>query len=146
MFQRHPLQNDELMMVTTNTLNRVPVFADPVCAREAIECLYRLQAVRSFHIHAFVVMPDHCHFLLRVLSPYTISRLMNAYKSGLVFDIGIPKLWQPRFHIRIIERNVGRVLDYIHMNPVKKSLCERPEHYPWSSACGKWDVSEFGPL
>lgn len=128
-------------MVTTNTLNRIPVFADPVCAREAVECLYRLQGIHPFHIYAFVVMPDHCHFLLKVIAPYTVSKLMNAYKAGLVFDIGMPKLWQPRFHIRIVERNVGRVLRYIHMNPVLKNLAVRPEDYPWSSACGKWDIT-----
>lgn len=146
MFQRHPEQHDALMFVTTNTLNRMPVFADPACAREAIECLYRLQNIRPFHIYAFVIMPDHCHFLLKILPPYTISRLMSAYKSGLVFDIGVRKLWQPRFHIRIIEQNIGIVLQYIHMNPVRKNLCQSPEQYPWSSACGKWDTTELGML
>ncbi len=144
MFQRHPIQHEELMLITTVTLDRRPVFNDPVLAREAVELLYRIQSFRPFFLYGFVIMPDHCHFLLKVLPPFTVSRLMNAYKSGLTFDTGIPKLWQPRFHMRMVERNVGSVMEYIHMNPVRKNLAVRPEDYPWSSACGKWDVSEFG--
>lgn len=132
------------MLITTVTLNRNPVFKDPVMAREAIDRLYRIQSLHPFFIYGFVIMPDHCHFLLKVLPPFTVSRLMNSYKSGLTFDTGIPKLWQPRFHIRIIERDVGKVLWYIHLNPVKKGLAESVEAYPWSSASGKWDVTEFG--
>ena len=34
-----------------------------------------------------------------------------------------------------------RVLQYIHENPVKAGLCDRPEAYPWSSASGMWEIS-----
>lgn len=143
MFQRHLIQNDHLMLVTTNTYQRFPFFEEPSHAREAVECLYRVQSLYPFFLFGFVVMPDHCHFLLRVDSPGRISQIMNSFKSGLTFDTGIPKLWQSRFHIRIINRSGGKALEYIHMNPVKKSLCEKAQDYPWSSASGKWDVSEL---
>lgn len=140
MSQRHPFQNEATMFVTTNTLNRMPLFSKNGFAKEAIDCLYRTQEQHPFFLFGFVIMPDHCHLLLQVRSPYTISKLMNAYKSGLTFDLGIPKLWQPRFDLRIPEKPY-ETLKYIHMNPVKAGFCEKPEEYPWSSACGKWEVT-----
>ena len=134
MFQRHPIQNNALMLVTTNTSGRFPVFAESAHAREAVECLYRVQSLYPFFLFGFVIMPDHCHFLLRADPPVKISQLMSSYKSGLTFDTGIPKLWQSRFHLRIIERGAGNVLQYIHMNPVRAGIVEKEEEYLNSSA------------
>ena len=130
------------MLVTMVTKNRQPVFANSSRAREAIECLYRVQQLHPFFLYSFVVMPDHCHFLMRVLAPETISHIIGAYKSGLTFDLGIKQLWQPRFHIKIIH-NINAAIHYIHMNPVRKKLIDRPEAYLWSSACKKWDIASF---
>ena len=128
------------MFVTTNTLRRRKVFANPAYASEAIDRLYRLQNLRPFFIFGFVIMPDHCHFLLNVPAPHTISKLMNSYKTGLTFDIGIGSFWQPRFDLRLPE-NSQNVLRYIHQNPVVAGLAETPELYPWSSASGKYDIA-----
>lgn len=145
MSQRHFDQNEFLMLVTTVTLNRMPVFANPAYAREAIETLYRVQASHPFFLYGFVIMPDHCHFLLTVPEPGKISNVMCVYKSGVTSNTGLKKLWQNRFHIRLI-KNPQEALKYIYLNPVRKLLAQEPEEYPWSSASGKWDVSEFGFL
>lgn len=131
------------MFITTNTLNRKTVFADPAFAKEAIDCLYRLQELHPFCIFGFVVMPDHIHLLLKIPPPYTISRCMNAYKTGVTFALGIGAFWQPRFDLRIPE-NAYDVLKYIHENPVKAGLVSSANIYPWSSASGKWEVSMMG--
>ncbi|MEI8230192.1 MAG: transposase [Candidatus Peregrinibacteria bacterium] len=143
MTQRHFVQNDHRMLVTTNTRDRRPVFADPVHAREAVEHLYRVQQEMPFCLFGFVIMPDHCHFLVYVPAPATVSECMRTYKMGLTFQIGIGAFWQPRFHIRLVEDS-SAALRYIHFNPVKAGLCENPEDYPWSSASGRWDVTELG--
>ena len=143
MTQRHPILNDTMMLVTTVTRGRICLFSDAARAREAIETLYRVQQLHPFFLYGFVIMPDHCHFLVNVPPPETISRIMNVYKSGMTFNLGIPKIWQSRFHIRHIEDPLS-ALRYIHANPVKNGLCEIPEMYPWSSGSGKWDVTEFG--
>jgi putative transposase len=142
MTQRHPIQNDAIMLVTTNVIHRLPYFDDSARAREAVECLYRTQSIHPFFLYGFVIMPDHCHFLVHVPSPNTVSKVMNSYKSGLTFDLGIPKLWQRRFHIRIAKKPFG-ALRYIHMNPVRAGFCDIPEDYPWSSASGRWDISSL---
>lgn len=145
MSQPHPIQNDALFFVTTNCKNRTPVFRNDVYAREAIDALYRVQEQHPFFLHGFVIMPDHCHFLLFVDANESISTIIGCYKMAVSFGIGIGSIWQPRFHVRLPE-NAAAVLHYIHQNPVKAGLVDRPEDYPWSSASGKWDVTDLNAL
>lgn len=140
MTQRHPIQNDVTMLVTTCTHGRVPYFSDPSLAREAIDALYRTQAIRPFFLFAFSVMPDHVHLLVRVPAPETISKIMLTWKTATVTSIGIPKLWQKRYHIRFPKDHVAAKA-YVHNNPVKAGLVVSPEEHLWSSGCGLWDLS-----
>lgn len=139
MTQRHPIQN-ETTLITTNIQNRNPLFLKPTYACKAVEHIYKVQEQHPFFLFGFVIMPDHCHFLVRVPEPSTVSQVMNVYKSGLTFEIGLPKIWQARFHSRSI-RNAIKALQYIHLNPVRTNLVPCPEQYPWSSASGKWDIT-----
>ncbi len=140
MSQRHFVQNNRIMMITTVTIHREPFFANPAFAHEAIDCLYRTQSLHPFFLYGFVIMPDHCHFLLKVTAPALVSRTIGIYKSGLTFDLGIGKMWQERFYIRLPDAP-SKTLHYIHLNPVRAGLSETIEAYPWSSAGGRWDVS-----
>lgn len=142
MTQRHPLQNDCMMFVTTNVLHRKPLFKDQAKARLAIEAMYETQTVYPFFLFGFVIMPDHTHWLISVPEEGSISRIMHRYKRSVSFQLGEGPIWQPRFDYRII-RSYRDVMRYIHMNPVKAKICENPEDYPWSSASGKWDIMEL---
>jgi len=142
MSQRHPIQGGELMFVTTNLKDDLNLFIDPAAARIAVETLYNKQELRPFYIYGFVVMPNHCHFLLRVPEDGSISKIMNVYKRGVSFALGRGSIWQPRFHMKI-PNDFRKVLYYIHWNPVEAGLCNKPEEYPWSSASGKWDITEL---
>lgn len=101
------------MLVTVVCENRVRFFENPAFAREAIETLYRVQGMYPFFLYGFVIMPDHCHFLVYISAPGSISKIMNVFKSGLTFNTGIKKLWQSSFHMRLIE-NRASALAYIH--------------------------------
>ena len=129
------------MLITTNTDKRRKIFSNKAHAREAIECLYRVQELYPFFLYAFVIMPDHCHFLVRVPFPTSISTIMRAYKCGLCYDLGIGAFWQSRFHLLMPEDPI-LALNYVHQNPVKAGITKHPEDYPWSSASGKWDVTD----
>ena len=130
------------MLVTTNIKDRRPLFRNPVFAREAVDAIYRIQHITAFFLYGFVIMPDHCHFLLRVPTPNTIADVMHKYKRTTSFALGLGPIWQRRFHIRLPEDS-SVALHYIHENPVKAGLAEELTDYPWSSACGKWDVTDF---
>ena len=131
-----------MMLITTNVKDRLPLFLDAAYAREAIEVLYRVQELHIFFLYGFVIMPDHCHLLIRITEEIKMSKIMNRFKMGLSHSIGKGPIWQARFDCRIV-RDPWRALKYIHQNPVKAGLCIKPEDYPWSSASGKWDVMEL---
>lgn len=139
MTQRHPIQNGAIMLITTNTWNNVPLFEEPERARCAIATLYNTQSLYPFQLFAFVVMHNHCHVLLRADPPVTIAKIMNSWKGVTSYTLDIGRIWQARYHIRIIE-NPHIALHYIHMNPVVAGYCDTPESYPWSSASGMWTV------
>ena len=129
------------MLITTITHNRIPYFKNDALAREAVEQIYRVQERRPFFLYGFVIMPDHVHVLLNAPEPETVSNILRLYKMGLSFQSGISPLWQRRFDARFA-RNICGAQEYINMNPVRAGLCNHPEEYPWSSACGKWDITE----
>lgn len=136
MSEQRPAQS--FVLLTVNTAERKPVFADGSCARLAIECLYRIQLFNPFMLYAFVIMPDHCHLLVGIPPFESISRIIGVWKKAVSFEVGRP-IWQNRFHLHMIE-SPERVIEYIHHNPVKRRLCEVAEEYPWSSASGRWEV------
>ena len=110
---------------------------------------------------AFVYMPEHIHmlvnprlpepqvdrFLARLKQPYSIEikNLLVAVQSPLLCRLTVRerpgkhcfRFWQegPGY-----DRNINSVdalkasLNYIHMNPVRRGLCEKPTDWPWSSA------------
>jgi len=88
MSQRHPLQNSHTMFVTTNILHREPIFIDPACARAAIESLYYVQEIRPCFVFGFVMMPDHCHLLMRAPEEGSISKIIGLFKRATSFTIG----------------------------------------------------------
>lgn len=101
MTQRHPVQNDAIMFITTNVYYNAPIFENDAYAREAIEALYRVKNMRPFILYGFVIMPDHCHLLLRVPPPETISKIMQVFKASVPLNIGISSMWQKRFYLEI---------------------------------------------
>lgn len=139
MTQRHWIQCEEIMLITTCTKNRVPIFSEGPIARVAIESLYATKKLHPFNLFGFIIMPDHCHFLILVDKGGSISKIMNSFKSACIMNTGIPKIWQRRFHIRIV-KNAHAALNYIHKNPVTAELSETEMQYPWSSASDEWVV------
>jgi len=128
------------MLVTTNIARKKPLFSNPVFARQAIETFYKVQQMSPFLLFGFVIMPDHCHFLLNVPAPLSISKIIKSYKIGVGYDTGLGAIWQSRFHLRFPD-DAGKALEYIILNPVRAHLVESPEEFPWSSASGKWEIT-----
>lgn len=137
----HHLQNEMAVLVTTVTKNREKIFTDPAFAREACEALFRVQELYPFLLYAFVIMPNHCHILMRASEEIGLSKIMRVYKTSVAHAIGRGPIWQSRFDAKSIP--LARAKTYIHWNPVKKNLCKNPEDYLWSSASRIWEVSEL---
>lgn len=102
-----------------------------------------------FKIHAWVVLPDHMHFMIEL--PHgdsdfsTRIRLMKSFFSKGVIDFGSSNnsrhirkeksIWQRRFWEHLIrdERDFNHHLDYIHFNPVKHGYVSHPSDWLYST-------------
>jgi putative transposase len=90
-------------------------------------------------------MPDHFHLLL---SPeVALERAMQLIKGGFSFraknKLGSnAEIWQRGFSDHRIRDFVDyeQHVQYIHLNPVKKHLCEQPSEYKYSSAYPGWKL------
>lgn len=141
------------MFATTTCLDHArllqrPEIRDLICSR-MIADVQRYGAV----LHAFSVMPDHLHMLIRAPDDKTISWFMQRFKSNSAKDIApllLPSelaqiksygkknrtFWEPSFHGPGVrdERMFWSVGRYIHLNPLRAGLCDSTLSYRWSSA------------
>jgi REP element-mobilizing transposase RayT len=97
---------------------------------------------QRFDLHAWVVMPNHIHAVLRPLPNRTLSEILKGWKgftaregNRLLKRTGIP-FWQVESYDHLIrnDEDLHHCCQYTTMNPVNARLCQRPEDWPWSSA------------
>lgn len=143
-----------MVFVTTTVLDFVPAFARDELKTLFIHMLVDEHQQTGAALHAFVLMPQHAHFFTTLPTNLTSSAFVKElkHKTSLAIQPHLhPKtlrafdaqrglnrrvFWQRSFRgIRVLGERMFRVfVDYIHNNPVKAGLCDRPEEYPWSSA------------
>jgi len=98
------------------------------------------RGVHRFLLTAWVFLPDHWHAIIFPRSPLTISKLMESVKVSATRLINADRgergvLLQGRFFDRALcaVKEYNDKVAYIHGNPVKAGLVERPEDWKWSS-------------
>ena len=100
-----------------------------------------LKKTHPYKLYAHVLIPDHFHFLIQPLKQ-NISVAMQSLKDN--FSRQYKKLheiktnirvWQYRFWDHVIrnEDDFKKHFDYIHYNPVKHRIVERPEDFRQTS-------------
>ncbi|MDR2981304.1 MAG: transposase [Puniceicoccales bacterium] len=95
-----------------------------------------------YKLRAWVIMPNHVHVLVAPLKEFSLGAIVKSWKQFLATRakkiLAIPpgRFWQPESydHWTRDADERERVISYIHQNPVKAKLCQRPEECPWSSA------------
>ena len=124
-------------------------------------CLQVERARRPFAILAWVVLPEHMHWLWRLPSGDSdYSTRWRRIKTD--FSRGLPRserrskvrqsrgergIWQRRFweHQVRDETDLQRHTDYIHFNPVKHGLVERTADWPHSSFAAYVERGVYAP-
>ena len=105
--------------------------------------LERTRERYQLHVYAFVVMPEHVHLLISEPWRGTIANAIQSLKISsakrgkqlkAVQDVATP-FWQKRYYDRneSSHKEFIEKLKYIHRNPVKRKLIDRPEDWKWSS-------------
>jgi putative transposase len=106
-----------------------------------LSTLFHYRDSGAYLLHEFVIMPDHLHLMLTPNSETSLEKAVQLIKGGSSHQIHKERgnkmeIWQEGFHdwtMRDPEDWKAKA-GYIHMNPVKARLCERPGDWPYSSA------------
>ena len=104
-----------------------------------LETIRKVMDIHPFRLFAYVILPDHFHWLMKVDPPVDdFSKIMHSIKRNFTLnykkthDIITPlNIWQKRFWDHIIrnEQDLENHLDYIHWNPVKHGFVNKPEDW-----------------
>jgi REP element-mobilizing transposase RayT len=97
---------------------------------------------QRYHLHAWTIMPNHVHAVLKPIPPHTLSQILHSWKSFTAHRIPElisnfrPPFWQNESYDHLIrdDDDLHRCCHYTVINPVTARLCATPEAWPWSSA------------
>jgi len=152
-----------LYYITTSAVQHRPVFQRDVIKRILIDSLNTGRILQQYALFAFVIMPNHLHFIVRCLNDYTPEDIIREFKKStsnliirhlqaehhdkaLSFFAAMVKpdqnqkhrLWENEYQAKNIfsPTFLRQKLAYIHNNPLQPHwrLTQKPEDYIWSSA------------
>ncbi|OOC09456.1 REP-associated tyrosine transposase [Thioalkalivibrio halophilus] len=120
-----------IYLVTTVTRDRTPVFQDLWAARALIGTLRYADRENHAETLAFVVMPDHLHWLMSLGEVESLSTVVRSIKAVTSRRLG-HAVWQPGFHDRALRREeeLLPIARYIAANPLRAGLVRKLGDYP----------------
>ena len=90
-------------------------------------------------LHCYVLMTNHYHLLIETPQG-NLSKAMHYLNGSYTTYINVKRkrsghLFQGRFKSIVVDRDsyLGELSRYIHLNPVRAGLAQKPEDYPFSS-------------
>jgi len=147
--------------LTFSCYRQMPLLTKDVWRQMLSVSISRATANHEFDLIAFVFMPEHVHLLVlprttdsrisgllkAIKRPYSfrIKQLLKHSNSGLLEKLTIRqrpgvmtfRYWQegPGYDRNLESPDaIEAAINYIHLNPVRRGLCKKPEEWKWSSA------------
>jgi putative transposase len=158
--------------LTYSCFKRLPLLSRDKPRTWIVEALANARRAFEFDLWAYVIMPEHVHLLIRPRrTTYRIERILPALKRPVsararalltstnnhswLKKLTVVRRGQPVFrfwqaggghdHNLWNDRPILDVIEYIHANPVRRGLVERPTDWLWSSA-RFWAGDLSGPI
>ena len=132
-------QAGDLHFLTFSCYRRQPLLGTPETRRVFEHTLERVRRWYGFYVTGYVVMPEHVHLLVSEPERSTLGVAVQMLKQIVAQKLrsgarGFP-FWQARyydFNVWTAKKRIEK-LRYMHRNPVKRGLVEKPEDWAWSS-------------
>lgn len=127
-----------LHFVTFSCHNREPLLGTPE-SRDSFEITFeQVRQWYGFHVRGYVLMPQHVHLLISEPKRAKLSTALQMLKQNAARELRLPEgnpFWQERYYDFNVWSEGKRIekLRYIHRNPVRRGLVEKPEDWKWSS-------------
>lgn len=145
--------------ITSTIVEWVPVFTSEKYYNIIINNLKFYQINYKLIIFAYAILDNHFHLIIsnenvsktmQSFKKYTAKEIIENLKNDGRIDIlkkfeyakkdykttSKHQIWQEGFHPKEIfnEKELWQKIKYIHMNPVRKGLVEKPEDWKYNSA------------
>jgi REP element-mobilizing transposase RayT len=129
-------ETGRIYLLTSVTHGRQPLFADWRVGRLLVNEFRRAQEEGRVQSLAWVVMPDHFHWLVE-LRAGSLGQLMRQIKGrsahAILKSAGMHfRVWQKGYHDRAVRReeDLPSIARYIVANPLRAGLVKRIADYP----------------
>jgi putative transposase len=128
-------QAGDLHFVTFSCYRRAPYLRLQAARSLFEDSLEKMRLQYGFFVAGYVVMPEHVHLIMSEPLQKPLALALKAIKVSVAKQSRERPFWQPRYYDFNVytERKRIEKLKYMHRNPVKRGLVERPEDWPWSS-------------
>jgi putative transposase len=155
--------------LTFTTYRRLTLLDNDRVRGELADAIMKAKDKHSFHLWAWVFMPEHVHLLIWPTEvPYSIGDILKSIKQPVgrleitrakksdperlkILATGLKKnpyrFWQEGGgYDRNLssKREIDNSFEYIHNNPVKSKLVETPDQWLWSSFREWHDMDSIG--
>ena len=156
-------EGDAAYYLTFQIVGWVDIFTRKIYRDIVIDSFKYCQQNKGLHLYAYVIMSNHIHILassqngdlsgiVRDFKNYTSNRFLENIQDGtesrrdwmkLVFEYHgkyknkqVNQVWTHENHAEEIysQKFIEQKINYIHNNPVRSGIVEKPEHYLYSSA------------
>ena len=134
---RYSIAN-QLYFITTVLNNRnEKIFSDFYCARLLINHLRKLHEEDYVSSLAWVIMPDHVHWLFQLGDKKDLGEVMRLFKAGATNKINKQQnrqgaLWQRCYYDHALRKDedIKKIARYIVANPLRAKLVDNIANYP----------------
>lgn len=131
----------QIYLVTTVTRGRARLFADLYLGRIVVRELHCAATATSAATLAYVVMPDHLHWLLQLHPQCSLSAIVRTVKGRSALEINRAResrapVWEIGFHDHALRReeDLQSVARYVVRNPLRAGLvCRLNDYALWDA-------------
>ena len=153
------IETDKIYFITSTIVEWLPVFTRRPYFEVLIDAFNYSRINKGLKIYAYVIMDNHFHLIcqgddlgkiIKEIKSYTAREIIKLaeqnYKTWLLNQLSfyrlkhkadsIHQVWQEGNHPKQIssEEMLRQKMDYLHHNPVRAGLADKPEDWPYSSA------------
>jgi len=101
----------------------------------------------EFVVCGYVLMPEHVHLLVSEPGKGILARVIQALKLSVSVQRPERPFWQARYYDFNVHNELKRIekLRYMHRNPVRRGLVDKPEEWQ-SSSFRHYATGEIGTV
>ncbi len=128
--------------ITSRGDGRKRIYISRYDYKKFLEYIMQAKEKYKFHLYAYVLMSNHYHLLLETTQP-NLSKIMHYVNGAYTTYYNIKRkksghLFQGRYKSIVIDTDsyFKELSRYIHLNPVRAKLVNKPDEYEWSSYHG----------